>query len=98
MASPDRDYPVDGPAGRPAEYPPGAELPLPHSPALEFLKDESGRLVYCNKAFESVFCAAGASLIGKADADWLPAEIALRVQAHDRSVLASGGVVEVEET
>jgi diguanylate cyclase (GGDEF)-like protein/PAS domain S-box-containing protein len=29
-----------------------------HSPALEFLKDESGRLVYCNKTFESVFSAA----------------------------------------
>jgi diguanylate cyclase (GGDEF)-like protein/PAS domain S-box-containing protein len=77
-----------------------AELGLlsEHSPALEFVKDEDGRLVYCNKTFENAFAASGESLIGRLDAEWLPEPVAARVREHDRAVLASGAVMEVEET
>jgi diguanylate cyclase (GGDEF)-like protein/PAS domain S-box-containing protein len=68
------------------------------SPALEFLKDETGHLVYYNKAFENTFATEGGSLLGQADADWLPPAIADRVRRHDQTVLATGAVMEVEET
>src|SRR5713226_9578429 len=73
------------------------ELLRDYNPALEFLKDESGRLVYHNRTFQNVFAPEGGSLIGKADADWLPADVAERVRLHDQTVLATGAVMEVEE-
>ena len=73
------------------------ELLREHSPALEFLKDEEGRLVYYNNTFQRAFAAGGQSLIGKMDSEWLPAPIAERVRRHDQAVLASGAVLEAEE-
>jgi diguanylate cyclase (GGDEF)-like protein/PAS domain S-box-containing protein len=67
------------------------------SPALEFLKDEAGHLVYYNKAFENVFAIDGGSLLGQSDAEWLPPLVADRVRRHDQTVLATGAVMEVEE-
>ncbi len=67
-----------------------------HSPALEFLKDESGRLIYYNRAFANIF-ETGPSLLGKGNAEWLPAAAAERVRMHDQTVLATGAVLEVEE-
>jgi diguanylate cyclase (GGDEF)-like protein/PAS domain S-box-containing protein len=68
------------------------------SPALEFVKDEEGRLVYCNKTFENAFSTGGQPMVGKLDHEWLPEPVAARVREHDRAVLASGAVMEVEET
>ena len=85
-------------SGRTHTNPPGFELLRDHSPALEFLKDETGRLVYCNKTFESVFSSDGESLVGKFDVDWLPAEVAGRVRLHDQMVIATGSMMETEET
>jgi diguanylate cyclase (GGDEF)-like protein/PAS domain S-box-containing protein len=85
-------------SGRMPAHPPEIELLRDHSPALEFLKDEAGCLVYCNKTFETVFSADGQTLIGKADADWLPVEVAERVRLHDQTVLSTGAVIEIEET
>ena len=85
-------------SGKMREHPSEIALLRDHSPALEFLKDESGRLVYCNKTFESVFSQDGESLVGKTDADWLPSEVAERVRLHDQTVLSSGGMMETEET
>ncbi|MGH9364320.1 MAG: putative bifunctional diguanylate cyclase/phosphodiesterase [Thermoanaerobaculia bacterium] len=84
--------------GRVAGHHPEVELLRDHSPALEFLKDESGRLVYCNRTFESVFSVDGLPLVGKLDAEWLPADAAERVRIHDQTVLEAGAVMEVEET
>jgi PAS domain-containing protein len=67
------------------------------SPALEFLKDEAGHLVYYNRAFENVFAIDGGSLLGQSDAEWLPPLVAERVHRHDQTVLATGAVMEVEE-
>ncbi len=69
-----------------------------HSPALEFLKDEAGRLVYYNRAFANVFAAEGGSLLRKRDHEWLPPAAAECVRRHDEMVLATGAVLEIEET
>jgi diguanylate cyclase (GGDEF)-like protein/PAS domain S-box-containing protein len=75
-----------------------ATMLLDQSPALEFLKDESGRLVYYNKSFQTIFTREGQSLLGKTDAEWLPASVAERVRAHDQKVLETNAMLEVEET
>ena len=67
------------------------------NPALEFLKDEAGRLVYYNRAFANVFAANGQSLLGKTNSQWLPVSVAESVRLHDQSALAAGAVLEVEE-
>ena len=82
----------------PAILRPVAELLRDQSPALEFLKDEAGRLVYYNKAFATQFTRDGQSLLGKSDSEWLPKETAERVRIHDQTVLSTGSVLEVEET
>ncbi|MEP7132702.1 MAG: EAL domain-containing protein [Acidobacteriota bacterium] len=73
------------------------ELLRDHSPALEFLKDEAGRLIYYNRSFGNLF-EKGQSLLGKTDAEWLPALVASRVAKNDQTVLATGAMLEVEET
>ena len=68
-----------------------------NSPALEFLKDEAGRLIYYNRSFANIF-ENGRSLLGKKDSDWLPESAAGRVSKNDQTVFATGAVLEVEET
>jgi diguanylate cyclase (GGDEF)-like protein/PAS domain S-box-containing protein len=77
---------------------PAAELLLDQSPALEFLKDETGRLVYYNKAFQNIFAPGGQSLLGKTESEWLPASTAARVRESDQRVLQTSTMLEVEET
>ncbi|HEY6148150.1 MAG TPA: PAS domain-containing protein, partial [Thermoanaerobaculia bacterium] len=77
---------------------PPALLLRDHSPALEFLKDETGRLVYYNRAFANIFATDGASLLRKKDHEWLPPASAECVRRHDETVLATGAVLEIEET
>jgi diguanylate cyclase (GGDEF)-like protein/PAS domain S-box-containing protein len=97
-ASPEKDEGnvADSPAARATPIQPLALL-QDHNPALEFLKDEAGRLVFYNRAFQNVFAPDGESLLGKADSDWLPAEVAERVRLNDQTVLATGAVLEAEE-
>ncbi|MDQ2971086.1 MAG: hypothetical protein M3R34_08100, partial [Acidobacteriota bacterium] len=59
--------PTSPPAPEAAEV--HGELLRQHNPALEFLKDADGRLVYYNRAFESVFAPDGRSLVGKLDTE-----------------------------
>ena len=82
----------------PSANAPGAVLLRDQSPALEFLKDESGRLVYYNRTFANLFEQNGRSLLGRTDSDWLPHEAAEMVRGHDRTTLATGAVLEFEET
>jgi len=77
---------------------PPALLLRDHSPALEFLKDEAGRLVYYNRAFANIFAAEGNSLLRKRDHEWLPPANAESVARHDQMVFATGAVLEIEET
>src|SRR5450631_3368867 len=98
MSQPIRQVGLPKSAARMATHPAEIALLRDHSPALEFLKDETGCLVYCNKTFESVFSTDGESLVGKADTDWLPADVAERVRLHDQTVLSTGSMMESEET
>ena len=47
---------------------------MDHSPAIAFIKDEEGRLVYVNRAFDQRFSHAQIDVIGKTDFDLWPAE------------------------
>lgn len=62
---------------------------MDHSPAIAFIKDESGRKVYVNGQYQKFF-GEPRDLLGKTDFDTHPPEVAQRLQEIDRQVLASG--------
>ncbi|MCO5214179.1 MAG: PAS domain S-box protein, partial [Caldilinea sp.] len=59
-------------------------------PDLVFFKDVDSVYLGCNEAFESLYGAKEADLVGKSDYDFTSPEQAAFFQAHDRSMLASG--------
>src|SRR5262249_46516427 len=61
-----------------------------HSPAIALAKDEQGRLVYFNKAYEDRFHVRLADWQGKTDFDRWPAKVAQQFKEHDQKVLTSG--------
>ena len=69
---------------------------MDNAPAVTFIKDGSGRMVFANRACLERFAAA--DLIGKRDSDWLPEDAAAQITEHDRSVIASGRAASFEET
>jgi diguanylate cyclase (GGDEF)-like protein/PAS domain S-box-containing protein len=71
---------------------------MSHSPAVAFMKDETGHLVYVNEIFERLFNKKSADLIGKTDFDFLSQEIANQVRENDAVVLSTGQVLELVET
>ena len=68
-----------------------------NSPAVAFMKDEDGRIVYVNAPFERLFGLTRADWEGKTEADFWPAETAARLRANDLAVLAGDQVVELLE-
>ena len=64
---------------------------MDHNPSLVFLKDEDGRYVYLNAAYEKHF-ALSPEWQGKTDYDFWPRESADLFRAHDAEVLRSGEV------
>ena len=70
---------------------------MDNSPALAFLKDADGRLVYVNRRFEQVFRMKSEDLLGKTDAEWMPADTAAKLRANDAAVLAAGEPMQFEE-
>jgi PAS domain S-box-containing protein len=71
---------------------------MDHSPAMAFLKDAEGRMVYVNGPFERMFERTLADLKGKTAFDWLPAATAETLRANDHAVLAAGTLIESIET
>jgi PAS domain S-box-containing protein len=67
-----------------------------HNPSLVFLKDESGRYVYLNEAYEKQF-AHTKEWFGKTDFDFWPRESAKLFRANDAEVLKSGRTQQVLE-
>ncbi len=61
-----------------------------HSPALAFIKDGDGRILYMNNTCEQVWKRSWAHCEGKLDKELRPAEEAARLRVDDLSVLASG--------
>ena len=70
---------------------------LDNSPAVAFMKDDRGRMVYVNRVFEKVFGLSLDEIRGKTDGEWLPAETAAQLSANDEAVLRAGATVEFEE-
>jgi PAS domain S-box-containing protein len=60
-----------------------------HNPCLVFLKDEEGRYVYLNRAYEERFVHTG-DWYGKTDLDFWSRESAELFRANDAAVLALG--------
>ena len=63
---------------------------MDHSPAVAFIKDENGRMLYMNEVMEQRFQVTLEGMFGKTDFDWLPHEQAEKFAAVDREVLATG--------
>lgn len=66
-------------------------------PDLVWLKDPSGRYLMCNPAFESLYGAPQAQIIGKRDEDFVSAETAAAFQVNDQKAVAARGPVVDEE-
>ena len=69
-----------------------------NSPATAFIKDEQGRLVYINPAFERAFDFHNRNWQGKTDFELWPAATAQMLRASDARILASGQPEAVEES
>jgi two-component system cell cycle sensor histidine kinase/response regulator CckA len=68
-----------------------------NSPAVAFMKDADGRLIYHNRPFQRLFQQGDESLIGKADFDLFPAEVAARLRENDEAVLRANRTIETVE-
>src|SRR6478609_2174237 len=71
---------------------------LNNTTAVVFAKDTEGRFLFANRQFRHIFHLRQAELIGKTDAEILPAEIAKSFRANDLLVLRRNAPVEFEET
>jgi two-component system cell cycle sensor histidine kinase/response regulator CckA len=85
-----------------ANFEPGRDLGtlrafIDHSPAVAFLKNADGQMLYVNRTFEKTFQKPADQFLGKTDAELWPAEIAEQLRAHDRQVLATGQPLETIE-
>jgi len=67
---------------------------MDHSPALAFMKDETGRYVYANKQFERLFPDPQ----GKTDFDFLSPEVAQLTRKDDVAVLTADAPAEFYDT
>lgn len=67
-------------------------------PLVAFIKDEQGRMLYVNRAFEEAFERPAAYFLGKDDAALWPPETARALRANDLQVLESDAPLAVEET
>ncbi len=67
-------------------------------PGLAWIKDSDGRYVYVNEAAEIAFGRPRLELYGKTDHELFPVETADRFRENDRTAMASGSGVFVEET
>jgi two-component system, cell cycle sensor histidine kinase and response regulator CckA len=70
---------------------------MDNTPAVAFLKDEEGRIVWVNRRFERTFGTRLEEIRGRSDAERWPPEIAQRLTAVHRQVLAGGVPVQLQE-
>ncbi|MDQ2900996.1 MAG: PAS domain-containing protein, partial [Acidobacteriota bacterium] len=71
---------------------------MQHTPAIAFIKDEDGRMVYCNDAYGKTFRTSLAEIEGKLDHELWPEEIAKELRRNDRTVLEGDRGIELAET
>lgn len=65
---------------------------------LIYFKDKNGKYVIVNKAFEQMFALAREKILGKNDAEILPADLALQCIASDAAALRELRPTTIEET
>jgi two-component system, sensor histidine kinase and response regulator len=71
---------------------------MTHSPAIAFMKNEGGRMIYVNARFEQIFGVTLAECDGQNEPDISAAQVANQFRSHDESVWGRGVPVEVLET
>lgn len=71
---------------------------LDNSPAVAFVKDEAGRIVYVNKLFERRFGMTADDWRGKDDFELWPEAVARTLREHDTLVLVGDETVELIES
>jgi PAS domain S-box-containing protein len=63
-----------------------------------YAKDPQGRFLFANRRVAEVLGAASPdAMVGRTDADFLPADAAAHIQSVDRAVLAQRGTIVIEE-
>ena len=70
---------------------------MDNSPAVAFLKDETGRMVYANSVFERTFQLTQADWYQKSDGELWPAHVAKVLRENDLRVLREQTTLEVVE-
>ncbi len=70
---------------------------MENTPALAYIKDEAGRLVYANQTLLQLFGFRREESLGKTDAELWP-ETASTLREHDRRALSAGAVLQVQES
>ena len=70
---------------------------LDHSPAAIFLKDLDGRYIFLNRRCQELMQVTRADVVGRTDADLLPATLAETYRSNDLQVMAGGMPLEFEE-
>ncbi|BAL24080.1 EAL domain-containing protein [Azoarcus sp. KH32C] len=68
-----------------------------NAPALMYMFDLEGRLLLCNRPFESMVGRSSDELLGRTREEFLPRHIAWQHRANDREVLELGRMCEFEE-
>jgi len=69
-----------------------------NTPAVAFMRDEQGRYVYVNKAFEALVGKPAAEIAGKTACDLWPPDIARQLAENDTLVLSEGRAMDFSET
>jgi PAS domain S-box-containing protein len=70
---------------------------MDNSPIVAFIKDEEARFVYVNPQFERVFQVNASEIIGVADMQLVPADVAQRIHEDDREVMSTGKMKQIVE-
>ena len=70
---------------------------MDNSPSVIFLKDPDGRYLLVNRRYEELFHVQKESILGRLTKDIFPAEVAERLSANDRAVIAAGKPLALEE-
>ena len=71
---------------------------MAHTPAIAWAKDQHGRYVYLNRAFEAQFGVTQSHWFGKTAAEVWPANLAQEIVANDQQVIATGIQTEFSQT
>jgi PAS domain S-box-containing protein len=68
---------------------------MENNPALAYLKDETGRHTYGNSTLLDIFDTTAEEFVGTMSSDFLPKEVAERMEAYDKDVRDAKTVLEI---